>query len=87
MKPVCLVIGAGAGIGGTVGKRFAQEGYHAVLCRRSNEEGLANLVSQINEDGGEASGFLLNAMNEGSIEARIAAVEEEIGPIDVLAHR
>ena len=26
MKPVCLVIGAGAGIGGHVGKRFAREG-------------------------------------------------------------
>jgi len=31
-KPVCLVMGAGAGIGGTVGWRFAAEGYHAVLC-------------------------------------------------------
>ena len=39
MKPVCLVIGAGAGIGGNVGARFAREGYHAVLCRRSDEEG------------------------------------------------
>ena len=44
MKPVCLVIGAGAGIGGTVGKRFAREGYHAVLCRRSDEAGLEKLV-------------------------------------------
>jgi NAD(P)-dependent dehydrogenase (short-subunit alcohol dehydrogenase family) len=44
MKPVCLVIGAGAGIGGNVGKRFAQEGYHAVLCRRTDEEGLRKLV-------------------------------------------
>ena len=43
MKPVCLVIGAGAGIGGTVGKRFAQEGYHSVLCRRSDEAGLNKL--------------------------------------------
>ncbi len=34
MKPVCLVIGAGAGIGGNVARRFAQEGYHACLCRR-----------------------------------------------------
>ena len=25
MKPVCLVIGAGAGIGGNVARRFAQE--------------------------------------------------------------
>ena len=29
MEKVCLVIGAGAGIGGTVAKRFAKEGYHA----------------------------------------------------------
>lgn len=47
MKPLCLVIGAGAGIGGTVGKRFARAGYHAVLCRRSNAEGLEALVGDI----------------------------------------
>ena len=47
MKPVCLVIGAGAGIGGTVGKKFAREGYHAVLCRRSDEDGLNRLVDDI----------------------------------------
>ena len=39
-KKVCLVIGAGAGIGGSVGMKFAQEGYHAALCRRSDAEGL-----------------------------------------------
>ena len=27
MEKVCLVIGAGAGIGGTVAKKFAKEGY------------------------------------------------------------
>ena len=26
MKPVCLVLGAGAGIGGTVAKKFATRG-------------------------------------------------------------
>ena len=61
MKPVCLVIGAGAGIGGNVGMRFAQEGYHAVLCRRSDEAGLRHLVKSIEEAGGSASGVLLNA--------------------------
>ena len=40
-------MGAGAGIGGTVGKKFASEGYHAVLCRRSDEAGLETLVSDI----------------------------------------
>ena len=59
---VCLVIGAGAGIGGTVGRRFAREGYHAVLCRRSNEEGLQRLVSENESEGGVATGFILNAV-------------------------
>ena len=62
MRGVCLVIGAGAGIGGTVGKRFARAGYHAVLCRRSDAAGLDGLVAAIRSDGGQASGFLLNAV-------------------------
>jgi NAD(P)-dependent dehydrogenase (short-subunit alcohol dehydrogenase family) len=84
MEPVCLVIGAGAGIGGNVGKRFAQEGYHAVLCRRSDEAGLRNLVKSIEGEGGSASGFLLNAVEADSIEERVGAVESEIGPIEVV---
>ena len=28
-KPICLVIGAGGGIGANVAKKFALEGYHA----------------------------------------------------------
>jgi NAD(P)-dependent dehydrogenase (short-subunit alcohol dehydrogenase family) len=84
MKLICLVIGAGAGIGGTVGKRFAQQGYHAVLCRRSDEKGLRRLVDDIEKAGGSASGFLLDAAVPGSIEDRVAAVEAEIGPIEVL---
>lgn len=86
MKPVCLVIGAGAGIGGSVGKRFAREGYHAVLCRRSDEAGLAKLVSDIEAEGGSASGFLMSATEDGAIEDRIAAVESDIGPIEVVVY-
>jgi NAD(P)-dependent dehydrogenase (short-subunit alcohol dehydrogenase family) len=86
MKPVCLVIGAGAGIGGNVGKRFAAGGYHTVLCRRSDEEGLHQLVADIEAAGGSASGYLLNAIEEGSIEERVAAIEEEIGPIEVVLY-
>lgn len=84
MKPVCLVMGAGAGIGGTVGRKFASEGYHSVLCRRSDEQGLQRLVADIEADGGEATGFLLNAVDEGDLENRIAYIENEIGPIEVV---
>lgn len=83
-KPVCLVMGAGAGIGGTVGRRFASEGYHAVLCRRSNEAGLKTLIEGIEQDGGTATGFILNAVEDDQIERKMAEVEETLGPINVV---
>lgn len=84
MKSVCLVLGAGAGIGGTVGRRFAQEGYHAVLARRANKEGITKLVSSIKDEGGDATGFIMNAVEDGSIEKLIEQTESEIGAIDVV---
>jgi NAD(P)-dependent dehydrogenase (short-subunit alcohol dehydrogenase family) len=86
MQPVCLIIGAGAGIGGHVAKRFAQEGYHAALCRRTDQQGLDQLVATIESIGGSASGYLLNAVEENTIEERIRAVEAEVGPIEVVIY-
>ena len=86
MKPVCLIIGAGAGIGGNVGRRFAHEGYHAVLCRRSDQQGLDKLVEGIQAEGQDASGFLLNAVEADSIEFTIDRVERDIGPIEVVLY-
>ena len=83
MKKVCLVIGAGAGIGGTVGAKFAANGYHAALCRRSDAEGLEKLVSGIQEAGGSASGHMLNAVEDGAIETLVEEVEK-IGPVEVV---
>lgn len=83
MKPVCLVIGAGAGIGGNVARRFSAEGYHACLVRRSDQQGLDNLVAGIQADGGVASGFLLNAVEENAIEERVLEIEANTGPIEV----
>ncbi|MEL7027844.1 MAG: SDR family NAD(P)-dependent oxidoreductase [Pseudomonadota bacterium] len=86
MKPVCLVIGAGAGIGGAVGRKFAREGYHAVLCRRSDADGLDDLVEGVKADGGAATGFLMNAVEDGAIEERVALIERDIGPIEVAVY-
>ena len=84
MQSVCLVIGAGAGIGGTVGKRFAREGYRCVLCRRTDQEGLDRMVNDIRANGGEASGFLINAAEPDGLEDQIASIEEDVGPIEVV---
>jgi NAD(P)-dependent dehydrogenase (short-subunit alcohol dehydrogenase family) len=50
-KPVCLILGAGAGIGGHVAKRFAREGYHACLARRTDQAGMDRLVAEIEAEG------------------------------------
>lgn len=81
--PVCLVLGAGAGVGGNVAKKFAREGYHSVLARRSDEDGLNRLVGEIKDAGGAATGRLINALEDGAIEDLIADVENNIGPIEV----
>lgn len=79
---VFLVIGAGAGIGGHAAKRFAAGGYHAVLARRSDEEGLQRLVDAITDTGGEASGRLIDASLPDTIEDLVEDVERGIGPIE-----
>ena len=86
MKPVCLVFGAGAGIGGTVAAKFAEEGYHSFLCRRSDTEGLDKLIGDIEASGGSASGQLLNAIEEDAIEEVINKVESDVGPIEVVIY-
>ena len=83
MKPVCLIIGAGAGIGGNVAKKFSKEGYHVALCRRSEENALNEMVDNIKSQGGSASGYILNAVKEDTIEDVIATIEKDEGPIEV----
>ena len=84
-QKTCLVIGAGVGIGGTVGKKFAEEGYHAALCRRSDRDGLNRMIDAMTGEGLSASGHLLNAVEEGALEALIEKVER-IGPIDTVLY-
>ena len=86
MKPVCLVLGAGAGIGGTVAKKFAKEGFHSCLCRRSDQKGLDQLVSEIEQEGGSATGYLINAIEENVLEELILKIEQDIGHIEVLVY-
>ena len=77
-KPVCLVIGAGAGIGGNVAKKFALQGYHSFLCRRSDEKSLNKLIDHITAAGGRASGRLVNAVKDNTIEDLVIDIEANV---------
>ena len=82
MKPVVLVVGAGDALGGAVARRFAREGYVAVVCRR-HLDALQPLVQEISAAGGEAHAFSCDARREEQVTALFERVEREIGPIDV----
>ena len=67
-------------------KKFASDGYHAYLARRTDEEGLNRLIKEIEDAGGKASGSLLNVIEENSIEDLVNKIESETGPIDTVIY-
>ncbi|MCF8505588.1 MAG: SDR family oxidoreductase [Caulobacter sp.] len=81
-KKVVLVIGAGDATGGAIARRFACEGYAAVIVRR-DAENLKDLTGQIVAEGGEAHPFGVDARKEDQMVDLFARVEAEIGPIEV----
>lgn len=81
---VALVIGAGDATGGAIARRFAREGYKAVMTRRPrNLERLEALAAEIRAGGGAAHAFGVDARLEEEMVPFFEQVEREIGPIEV----
>ena len=57
-----------------------------MLCRRSDQNGLDKLVADIQAEGGEATGFLLNAIQPDTIEKLVEAIEQDTGPIETVIY-
>ena len=84
-KPVCLVIGAGAGVGGAIAKAFASEGHPVVVTRRArNIDQLETLAKEIRDAGGTAYPFGVDARSEEETAALYDRIESEIGPIGIV---
>ena len=83
--PVALVFGAGAGLGGAIARRFAREGFHAVVTRRT-AKGLEPLVEEIQAGGGVATPIGVDARKEDQVVELFERVERELGPIEVAVH-
>jgi NAD(P)-dependent dehydrogenase (short-subunit alcohol dehydrogenase family) len=84
-RGVCLVVGAGDGLGASIAHAFAREGLRVCITRRPrNTESLDALAEAIRAEGGEAYAFGLDARVEGDVVALIERIEREIGAIEVL---
>jgi NAD(P)-dependent dehydrogenase (short-subunit alcohol dehydrogenase family) len=83
MSRVYLVIGAGPGLGLGNARRFAQEGYAAVLVG-ATLEAMEPLAETLRAEGFEAYPATVNLTDEASITATVQEIGEARGRIDVL---
>ncbi|MFM8754054.1 MAG: SDR family NAD(P)-dependent oxidoreductase [Phenylobacterium sp.] len=84
-KGVCLVIGAGDGLGSAVARAFAAEGLAVCITRRArNLERLQALADEIRVAGGEAHAFGCDARDETEVMSLFERIEAEIGPLEVV---
>jgi NAD(P)-dependent dehydrogenase (short-subunit alcohol dehydrogenase family) len=82
---VCLVIGAGDGLGASIARAFARDGLRVCVTRRPRHtEAIDKLAETIRAEGGEAHAFGLDARVEADVAALIEGIEREIGSIEVL---
>lgn len=84
-KGVCLIIGAGDGLGGAIARAFAREGHPICLTRRARHlEQLEVLAGDIRKQGGVAHAFGVDARIETDMVALFDDIERRIGPLEVV---
>ncbi|MEK9906005.1 MAG: SDR family NAD(P)-dependent oxidoreductase, partial [Rhodospirillales bacterium] len=79
MSGILLVVGAGEGLGASIGRRFAREGFKVALASRNLEK-----VSAICETVSGAQGFSCDATREDQVKLLFDQVTESLGTPDVV---
>lgn len=83
MSKSIIVVGAGDALGGAIARRFAREGFEAVILRR-NADQLQPLAEAIRAEGGIAHPFGVDARQEDQVVALFDKVEAEIAPVEAV---
>ena len=84
-RGVCVVIGAGDGLGASLARAFARESLTVCVTRRPRHmEAVERLAETIREQGGAAHGLGLDARKEADVATFFDTVERDIGPVEVL---
>ncbi|EJL38416.1 dehydrogenase of unknown specificity, short-chain alcohol dehydrogenase [Caulobacter sp. AP07] len=84
-KGVCLVVGAGDGVGGAIARAFAAKGLEVCVTRRPRHlDQLEALAEQIRAAGGRARAYGVDARQEADMVALFETIEREVGPLEVV---
>ena len=82
---VAAVLGVGPGLGASVARRFASEGFAVALMARG-EESVAGAWEEIEELGGTALPVSTDATDPSSVESAFGRVREELGDPEVFVY-
>ncbi|MSP88693.1 MAG: SDR family NAD(P)-dependent oxidoreductase [Alphaproteobacteria bacterium] len=80
-----IVFGAGAGLGGTVARRFAKAGYSVALVARDGKR-LGQMAAEIGASGGRAIAIAADTREEIAVETAFVRAESEMGPVGVAVY-
>src|SRR5690606_7743766 len=82
---ICLVTGAGKGIGRDIAVRMAEAGGTAVVLDSDAVAADATVLS-IRQAGGRAEAVHLDLRRGDALAAAVDRIEAEVGPVDVLVN-
>jgi NAD(P)-dependent dehydrogenase (short-subunit alcohol dehydrogenase family) len=82
---VAVVLGVGPGLGATVARRFAREGFSVGLIARG-EESLAAAREEVEGSGGTALSVAADATDAASVASAFDRVREELGEPEIFVY-
>lgn len=77
-----VIYGAAGSLGNAVARAFAKEGAVVFITGKTKNK-LEKLASEINNAGGKANAFVVNAMNEQEVNEHINEVVKQAGRVDI----
>jgi gluconate 5-dehydrogenase len=83
---VALVTGGTHGLGMAMATGLGRAGATLVVNGHSSEEKLDAALASCREQGIEAHGYLFDVTSEEAVDAAVARIEAEVGPIDILVN-
>jgi gluconate 5-dehydrogenase len=82
-RRLALITGSGQGIGFALARGLAQHGAKVVLNGRSTEK-IDKAVAALRGEGFAAEASVFDVVDPAAVEAGIARIEKDIGPIDIV---
>lgn len=85
-KKVAIVTGSSRGIGATIAKRLAFDGFAVVINYAGSRDKAEEVVNEIQSEGGDAIAVQADVSSPQDVESLFNAAEHEYGGVDILVN-